>query len=75
MHTNIFLFLTDGRPTEGLQNTTEIIWLIQDRIYQTSGIEDIILFTYAMGEADTSVLQEMSCEFNGIMFEIDEIST
>ena len=42
---------------------------------EENNIEDIILFTYALGEADTNVLQEMSCEFNGIMFEIESIAT
>jgi hypothetical protein len=65
------MFMTDGVPTEGdYKDSTEIISFIHSEIAAKS-IGDIILFTYAMQVVDPIVLLEMSCEFNGIMFELD----
>lgn len=62
---NIFLFLTDGEPTVGLSTFEDL----KDTIDHFN--TNINLFTYAFGsEADKDLLQQLSCEFNGIMFEI-----
>ena len=52
---NLFLFLTDGKPTEGLQTSAELISLI-DNYSQT-----ISMFTYALGSgADKTILHDLA---------------
>ena len=64
---NVFLFLTDGQPTMGTTSSSGLISIIDS--YNT----DITLFTYALGSgADTTILQELACEYSGIMFEIQD---
>ena len=62
---NIFLFLTDGTPTVGLSTSSDLINLIN--AYNTQ----ISMFTYALGSgADTTILQDLACQYEGIMFQI-----
>lgn len=62
---NIFLFLTDGNPTVGLTSSGDLINLIN-----SYGIQ-ISLFTYGLGSGvDTTILEALSCQFQGIMFSI-----
>ena len=67
---SVIIFITDGVPTDtGYKNSTEIIDFINAQMV-SKGVDDIILFTYAMEVIDPSVLLDMSCQYNGIMFEI-----
>ena len=61
------MFLTDGVPTVGASTSSDLINLI-DGYSQT-----ITMFTYALGSgADTSILSDLACEYEGIMFEITD---
>ena len=72
----VILFLTDGEITAG---TTQIVELIENLKSNTSneGIEFKIL-TYGIGddldESDLSVLKDISCNNDGIFYEIGDIT-
>lgn len=69
---NIFLFLTDGDPTVGYDDSTDLINHIEDQ----RNTDDITLFTYALGNVvNTSILYDLACEYSGIMFEITDTSS
>ena len=64
---NVFLFLTDGEPTLGETTSTGLKGVIN------SHSTDISLFTYALGSgANKTILQDLACEYKGIMFEIED---
>lgn len=66
---NIFLFLTDGQPTQGADTSEALINVIDE---YNSGF-NITMFTYGMGSGiDVSILSALACTYNGILFEVED---
>ena len=58
--------LTDGNPTEGIKEETELIKYIQS----LENLKSVIMFTYGFGEGvNISIPKKLACLYNGI-FEI-----
>ena len=67
---NIILFLTDGEPTVGITTSSGLISMIDGYNKQIS------MFTYALGSgADTTILNALACQYEGIMFQISDSSS
>ncbi len=72
---NLFLFLTDGKPTVGETTQSGLENVINNRNSQFN----INLFTYGMdsdlGGIDSSILEGLACSYNGIYFAIPSTSS
>ena len=63
---NIFMFLSDGEPTEGVSDTSSILSIIAE--YNL----DVRFFTYGLGSGvNPDILKAMACNHQGMMFSYD----
>lgn len=64
--------MTDGTPSEGHQTSELLKGLINEKLNEITNMK-LTFMSYIFGiNIDHSLLQSLSCEYNGIVFEIED---